>query len=127
MQEVLDEEISGQFDLQRVAGIVRRRHLQFLLPLFLGWTIVWGVSWILPPTYKSTTTILVEQPTMPQNYVAPNISDDLQVRIESMKTELLSQTRLLTIVHRLQLYGGAKDPLTEDARVNKMRKDIDVE
>jgi succinoglycan biosynthesis transport protein ExoP len=127
MPEVLDEEDSGQLDLRGVVGIFRRRHLQFLLPLFLGWLIVWGVSWILPPTYKSTTTILVEQPTMPQNYVAPNISDDVQARIESMKTELLSQTRLLTIVHRLQLYGGAKDPLTEDARVNKMRKDIDVE
>ena len=127
MQEVLVEQNSEQLDLQRVVGIVRRRHLQFLLPFFLGWLIVWGASWILPPSYKSTTTILVEQPTMPQNYVAPNISDDVQARIESMKTELLSETRLLMIIRQLDLYGGTKNPATEDARVNKMRKDIDVE
>ena len=127
MAEDFEEQASGGFDIQRLLGIVRRRHMQFLIPLFFGWLAVWGASWILKPTYKSTTTILVEQPTMPQNYVAPNISDDLQVRIESMKTELLSQTRLLTIIHRLQLYGGAQDAVTEDARINKMRKDIDVE
>ena len=102
MAEDFEEQASGGFDIQRLLGIVRRRHLQFLIPLFFGWLAVWGASWILKPTYKSTTTILVEQPTMPQNYVAPNISDDLQVRIESMKTELLSQTRLLTIIHRLR-------------------------
>jgi polysaccharide biosynthesis transport protein len=127
MPEVLEERGSQAFDIPRLVGIVRRRHLQFLIPLFCGWLIVWGASWILPPTYKSTTTILVEQPTMPQNYVAPNISDDLQARIQSMKTELLSQTRLLTIIHRLHLYGGVRDPVTEDARVDRMRKDIDVE
>jgi polysaccharide biosynthesis transport protein len=127
MAEDFEEQGSEGLDVQHLLGIVRRRHLQFLVPLFVGWLVVWGTSWILPPTYKSTTTILVEQPTMPQNLVAPNISDDLQVRIESMKTELLSQTRLLTIIHGLHLYGGAQDPVTEDARVTKMRKDIDIQ
>ena len=127
MAEEFEEQASGGFDVQSLLGIVRRRHLQFLIPLFFGWLAVWGASWILPPSYKSTTTILVEQPTMPQNYVAPNISDDVQARIESMKTELLSETRLLMIIRQLDLYGGTKNPATEDARVNKMRKDIDVE
>ena len=106
MPEVLDEEDSGQLDLRGVVGIFRRRHLQFLLPLFLGWLIVWGVSWILPPTYKSTTTILVEQPTMPQNYVAPNISDDVQARIESMKTETVLRADTVGVVRAVGCKAG---------------------
>ena len=39
----------------------------FLIPLFVGWLAVWGASWILPPRYKSSTLILVEQPTMPKD------------------------------------------------------------
>ena len=127
MAEEFEEQASGGFDLQRLLGIVRRRHLQFLFPLFLGWLAVWGASWILPPRYKSTTTILVEQPTMPQNYVAPNISDDVQARIESMKTELLSRDSIANDHSPASLVRRTKNPATEDARVNKMRKDIDVE
>ncbi|MGA9687255.1 MAG: Wzz/FepE/Etk N-terminal domain-containing protein, partial [Candidatus Sulfotelmatobacter sp.] len=65
MVDDLDEQNSEGFDLQRYLGIVRRRHLLFLIPLFLAWAAVWGVSWALPPRYQSSTLILVEQPTMP--------------------------------------------------------------
>ena len=50
MVDDFDEKSSEGFDLQRYLGIVRRRHLQFLIPLFLGWALVWGASWVLPPT-----------------------------------------------------------------------------
>ena len=53
MVDDLDEQSSEGFDLQRYLGIVRRRHLQFLIPLFLGWAVVWGASWVLPPRYRS--------------------------------------------------------------------------
>ncbi|MEI9968031.1 MAG: Wzz/FepE/Etk N-terminal domain-containing protein [Terracidiphilus sp.] len=76
MQEELNEQTEQSFDLQRLMGIARRRYLQFLVPMFLGWLLVWGSSFVLPPRYKSSTLILVEQPTMPQNYVVPNITDD---------------------------------------------------
>ena len=43
---------------------------------------MWGASWLLPPVYRSSTLILVEQPTMPQDYVTPNVNDDLQDRMQ---------------------------------------------
>ena len=87
MVDDLEEKSSEQaFDLQRYLGVVRRRHLQFLIPLFLGWAVVWGASWVLPPRYLSSTTILVEQPTMPKDYVTPNVNDDLQERLQSITT-----------------------------------------
>ena len=127
MAEPQEEQSPQGFDLQQVAGIVRRRHLQFLIPLFLGWLFVWAASWVLPSRYKSITTILVEQPTMPQNYVVPNINDDLQERLQSLKTQLLSQTRLLTIIEDLHLYDGRENAATADEKIAIMRKDIDVE
>ena len=107
MVDDLDEQSSEGFDLQRYLGIVRRRHLQFLIPLFLGWALVWGASWILPPRYQSTTLILVEQPTMPKDYVTPNVNDDLQDRMQSITQQILSRTRLLHIIDQLNLYADA--------------------
>ena len=71
-------------DLQRIVGIVRRRHLHFLIALFLGWLAVWGLSWILPARYASSTLILVEQPTMPKDYVVPNVNEDVQGRLQNI-------------------------------------------
>lgn len=105
MVDDFDEKSSEGFDLQRYLGIVRRRHLQFLIPLFLGWALVWGASWVLPPTYRSGTLILVEQPTMPKDYVTPNVNDDLQDRLRSITQQILSRTRLLHIIEQLNLYA----------------------
>ena len=127
MVDDLDEKSSEGFDLQRYLGIVRRRHLQFLIPLFLGWAIVWGASWVLAPVYRSGTLILVEQPTMPKDYVTPNVNDDLQDRLRSITQQILSRTRLLHIIDQLNLYADSHNQLTEDEKVEGMRKQIEIE
>jgi polysaccharide biosynthesis transport protein len=127
MTEASEDQGMERPDFERLAGIVRRRHFHFLIPLFVAWLAVWGASWIVSPRFKSSTLILVEQPSMPANYVAPNISDDLQTRLQSITTQILSRTRLLLIIDRLHLYGGTQNAATADDKVNRMRKDIDVE
>jgi polysaccharide chain length determinant protein (PEP-CTERM system associated) len=127
MVDDLDEKSSQAFDLQHYLGMVRRRHLQFLIPLFMGWALVWGASWVLPPSYRSTTLILVEQPTMPRDYVTPNVNDDLQDRMQSISQQILSRTRLLHIIDQLDLYTDAHAQPSPDQKVDRMRKDINIE
>ncbi|MGB7586111.1 MAG: Wzz/FepE/Etk N-terminal domain-containing protein, partial [Terriglobales bacterium] len=98
MVEEFEEKNPQGLNLEYCLGVVRRRHLQFLIPLFVAWLAVWGASWILPPRYKSGTLILVEQPTMPKEYVTPNVNDDLQERLQSITEQILSRTRLLHII-----------------------------
>jgi polysaccharide biosynthesis transport protein len=126
MTEISDEQSSEGLDIKRYLQIVRRRHMHFLLPLFLGWLIVLGSTWILPVRYKSSTLILVEQPTMPKNYVEPNVSDDLQTRLQSITQQILSRTRLLLIIDKLHLYDEQRRQFTPDEKVERMRKDIDI-
>ncbi len=127
MAEVTEEQNSEPLDLQRYLNIVRRRHIHFLIPMLLGWLVVWGASWVLPARYKSSTLILVEQPTMPKNYVEPNVSDDLQDRLQSITQQILSRTRLLLIIDKLHLYGGGRDQIAPDEKVALMSKDIDIQ
>jgi polysaccharide chain length determinant protein (PEP-CTERM system associated) len=128
MSEEFQQQEAEPIDLSRLVDLIRRRHMQFLIPLFLGWLLVWGSSWFLQARYLSSTLILVEEPTMPKNYVEPNVNDDLQSRLQSISQQILSRTRLLLIIDKLNLYAGTKNSApTPDDRVDLMRKDIGIE
>lgn len=127
MPNEADEKGPAKVDVQYCLSLVRRRHFHFLIPLFLGWLAVWAVSWVLPPRYRSATLILVEQPTMPKDYVTPNVGDDFQQRLQSITQQILSRTRLLQIIQDQHLYGDARTHLTADEQVELMRKDIEIE
>jgi polysaccharide biosynthesis transport protein len=127
MVDELEEKPGEGLNLQQYVGVIRRRHMYFLIPFFLGWLAVWSVSWVLPSVYRSGTLILVEQPSMPKDYVTPNVSDDLQSRLQSITQQILSRTRLLHIIDGLNLYAKDHGRLNPDELVDRMRKDIEIE
>lgn len=111
-------------------AIFRRRFWWILLPLFLCWLGVWGISWFLPPTYQSEALILVEQQKVPENYVASNVTVDLQDRLQSMTQQILSRTRLQATIDRFHLYPAPKglEKLTQSVDpIEQMRKDIKID
>ena len=127
MVDDLEEQSGEGLDIKRYLGVVRRRHLHFLIPLFIGWSAVWSASWVLPPRYQSSTLVLVEQATMPKNYVTPNVNDDLQERLQSITQQILSRTRLLRIIDQFNLYAGGHAKWSPDQKIEHLRKDIDIE
>ena len=127
MVDDLEEQKSEGLDLQKYLGIVRRRHLHFLVPFFLGWLVVWCASWVLPPRYQSGTLILVEGAAMPKDYVTPNINDNTQERLQTIEQQILSRSRLLKIIDQFNLYSSVPSEASPDDKVVRMRKDIDIE
>ena len=127
MVDELEEKPGEGLNLQQYVDVIRRRHMYFLIPFFLGWLVVWSASWVLPSRYKSGTLILVEQPSMPKDYVTPNVTDDLQARLQSITQQILSRTRLLHIIDELNLYADKRGRLNQDELVERMRKDIEIE
>jgi polysaccharide chain length determinant protein (PEP-CTERM system associated) len=127
MPQPVQSQDREELDLERYLGIVRRRHLHFVIPLFIGWLAVWSASWVLPARYKSGTLILVEQPTMPRDFVAPNVSENLQERLQSITQQILSRSRLLQIANELNLYQNERGRPTPDEIVERMRKEIEIE
>jgi polysaccharide biosynthesis transport protein len=127
MVEEFEDKNSESLNLRQYWPLARRRFWYFLVPLFLGWLTVWSVGWVLPSVYRSGTLILVAQPTMPKDYVVPNVSGNLQERLQSITQQILSRTRLLHIIDEMNLYAEAGRRLTPDEAVDRMRKDIEIE
>jgi succinoglycan biosynthesis transport protein ExoP len=111
-------------------AIAVRRRWAIVLPLFLCWGLVWGVSWLLPSTYKSEALIFVEQQKVPEQYVVPNVTVSLQDRLQSMTQQILSRTRLQATIDRFHLYPvrwGLNSLVPTGDAVEQMRKDIKIE
>jgi succinoglycan biosynthesis transport protein ExoP len=125
MADELDEQVFLSWE-EYWAIAVRRRWL-LLLPLFLAWAIVWGASWFLPQTYQSESLILVEQQKVPDQYVVPNVTSDLQQRLQSLTEQILSRTRLQDTIDRLHLYSQSSGKLESGDPVEQMRNDIKIE
>ena len=127
-EEFSDEQPQAQLDPGKYWDLVLRRRWHWLLPFFLGWIAVWGASWFLPSVYRSGTLILVEQPSVSKDLVPTNSSSDLQDRLDSITQQLRSRTRLLRVIDRLNLYGKQRaSHVSDDALVEKMNKDLDIE
>src|SRR6059036_277014 len=127
MPEEFEDQAAEPLDWRYYLALGRRRIWYFLIPFFLGWLVIWGVSWWLPSIYRSGTLILVEQPTVPQQFVVPNIAGDLQERLQNITQQILSRTRLLHIIEGLNLYAKERQRRTPDEIVERMRKDIEIE
>ena len=127
MSEDFEEKKSEGLDWQLYLSLVRRHFWHFLLPFFFGWLIVWAASWLMPSVYRSGTLILVEEPTVPQEFVATNVSGDLQNRLKSITQQILSRTRLLSIINQFNLYPKYRHNVSPDDLVERMRKDIEIE
>jgi len=126
----MDEEVQGSLELielSEIKGIIRRQRWLFLSLFFFVWILVWAASWVLPSIYRSGTLILVEQPAVPEKLVASNIDIDIQRQLDSISEQILSRTRLVTIIDKLNLYADDRKSKSPDEMVDRMRKDIDIE
>ena len=117
-------------NLEDYWAIVRRRRWWMLLPMFLCWAVVWTGGWLWPASYQSDGLILLEQQQVPEQYVVPNVTADLQDRVQSMTQQILSRTRLQTVIDRFHLYPpshGLSSLLQSGDAVEQMRKDITID
>jgi succinoglycan biosynthesis transport protein ExoP len=127
MTDDLEEKSKEPIDWQYYRGLVRRHLWHFLIPFFGGWVAVWAGSWFMPSVYRSGTLILVEEPTVPQEFVVSNVAGDLQGRLQSITQQILSRTRLLRIIEQLSLYTDYRQHSSPDDLVERMRGDIQID
>src|SRR5439155_25269241 len=94
VREISMQGSPGSMGLIQWWDIVRRRRRSMFLAFFAVWAIVCALAWLLPERYLSETTILIQQPTVPKQYVVPNVGSDLQDRMQTLTQQILSRTRL---------------------------------
>src|ERR1700751_4418396 len=111
-----------ELKLEDYLSILRRRRWLLILPALLGAIVGYALSLALPAQYTSHTLVLVESPTVPDSYVKPVVSEDMNQRLASMQEQILSRTHLQQLVEHLGLYKTT----SVEKSVEQLRKSIKV-
>jgi polysaccharide chain length determinant protein (PEP-CTERM system associated) len=107
-------------------AIARRRLWWILVPTVLAPIITYVVSLRIPNRYTSQTLVLVEQQKVPDNFVKPVVTEDLNARLATMQEQILSRTRLQPIIENFGLFKSDYGKLPMEQLVERMRKSIKV-
>lgn len=108
-------------------AVILRRRWSLLGPfLLLGW-LGFAVAHWWPYLYRSEALVLVVEQRVPEQYVTPNVVSNPQDRLQSMTQQILSRTRLETLIEEFKLYPWERQHNTMEDVVDKMRKDIGIE
>jgi polysaccharide chain length determinant protein (PEP-CTERM system associated) len=110
--------------MEDYGAILKRRWWIIAIPTVVLPIIALAIAFVIPAQYVSQTLVLVEQQTVPDEYVKPVVSEDLTARLASMKEQILSRARLTPIIERFNLFGTGKTSM--DDRIDLTRKNIDI-
>jgi protein tyrosine kinase modulator len=78
----------------------------------------------LPDLYRSTATLLVERPQISETFVKSSVTSELETRLQTIRQEILSRTRLQGLITRFDLYPDLRERATAEEILDRMRRDI---
>lgn len=107
--------------------IVKFRKKYFIIPALTLFVIVSLIAILLPSTYQSSSTILIEEQQIPQEFVRSTVTGFADQRIQSLTQQILSRVKLWEIIQQFNLYPNLRDKLTREEILEKMRDNIKLE
>jgi polysaccharide chain length determinant protein (PEP-CTERM system associated) len=113
-----------ELTMEDYSGILKRRYWLIVLCSLSMLAVGFGLTFVLPAQYLSQTLVIVQQQKVPENYVKPVVTEDLNERLASMSGEILSRSRLEPIVTRYDLFANQGSSIED--RVELTRKAIGI-
>ena len=108
-------------------AIVQRRKYWIIVPSITVILMALALTPLIPRSYQSTTTILVEPQKIPTEYVRATVTTDVTDRLHTIGLEVMSSTRLIHIINDLNLYPELRKKENINQIVGIMQKDISVD
>ncbi len=86
-----------------------------------------AASLVLPKKYTSSTLVLIERPSVPEEIIRSVITDDVNQRMAAMKAQILSRSRLEAIVNKFNLYAEKRATSHIEDLVERLKGAINIE
>ena len=116
--------IAPQDDLgQKLRGYWRRR-FTFFLTSAICMVLTLSLALLLPPTYRSAATILIEQQEIPQELVRSAITSFADQRVQIISQRVMTTQNLLLLIDRYHLYPDMRLTKPREVLMQRMRDDI---
>jgi uncharacterized protein involved in exopolysaccharide biosynthesis len=123
-KKMMSHEEAGITQFITILKIRKKSFLIAALSLLVAAILVAG---LLPSIYESSSTILIEEQQIPQDFVRSTVTGFADQRIQSLTQQILSRVKLWEIINQFNLYPDLRPKLTREEITEKMRDDIKLE
>jgi len=111
-------------EFKSLIRILKRRKWEILLPVLGIFLIALIGALIWPPTYRSSSTILIEEQEIPREYVMSTVTGYAEQRLQTISQRIMTYNRLMEIINRFNLYADIRGKSSMEEVVEKMRESI---
>lgn len=108
---------------EKIRGYWRRR-LTFIVTASACLLLAVALALFLPPTYRSSATILIEQQEIPQELVRSAITSFADQRVQVISQRVMTTQNLLSLIDRYHLYPDIRLTKPREILMQRMRDDI---
>ena len=126
MQEQFND-IDHQKSLSDYLDALRRRRTAILLTVSGLFIVSVLIAFLLPPVYRSTATILIEEQEIPPDLVRSTITTYAWQRIQTISQRVMTRNNLMDIVNKYNLYPDKRGKLTTEETIERMQKAIKLD
>lgn len=120
-------EPQGGNPLMHLPGIIKDRYLLVLIPLLLLSAAGVVAAFTLPTVYRSSATLLVESPTLPEDVLGDQGVDVVDQRIAKFRQQVLSRPRLIELIQKHRLYTDERASQSLSDIIEEMREATRIE
>ncbi len=122
-REIIHEQ---ETSLSDYIAIIKRRKNLFFTVVALVTTLAVGLALALPPVYRSTATILIQQPSLISSEFGGGQQVSVEQTVEAIVRSVLIKPNLMAIIQKYDLYSKYRDKVPEEVLAKKMEKAIKV-
>ena len=120
-----DEDEGGGF-IKALPSILWQRRWLIAIPTLLCTIGGLAAAFLIPPTYRAESTLVIESQQLPSELVASPVNDMVEERIARVRQRVLSRPDLIQLIRQNNLYPNDADaPLSKI--IDKMRKATNIE
>ncbi|MHB9073714.1 MAG: GumC family protein [Desulfobaccales bacterium] len=114
-------------DFGQYLAIFKNRRRYFIIPTLTVFVVATLFAFLWPATYQSSSTILIEEQQIPQEFVRSTVTGFADQRIQSLTQQILSRVKLWEIIQQFKLYSQLQEKYTREEILEKMRDNIKLE
>lgn len=115
------------FSFQDYIEIAKRRKWYIIIPFVACLALSYVYYKRLPKIYMASTLILVQPQEVPEDYVKPTVKSLVSDRLNTLSQQILSRTRLESVIREFNLYSSWMGKVTMEEIVELMRESITIE
>lgn len=110
-------------DFGRLLSAFKRRRKLLILSFIAALALVLAVVLLWPASYKSQSTILIEQQEIPEDLVRSTVTSYADQRIEIIAQRVMTSSNLWQIIEKYKLYQDERKRETREYIIHQMRED----